>query len=386
MFFFYFLVQISSSTVWLTTASANHDPSEYWEFYALCVRLVLHIWALDTVIVFMYMYVLHSLLIPVIALHVVTLLSSWPAGGIPVGNMLMGEEEMDGGAAAAALPKEAKPTFLLLPSQKKLPTFSGLAEGKLEDWISDMLSAIEARPLSEEERVNFVYQHLSGPAKDEIRYRGRESVCIIFSTLRDVFGVRGSSVQLQRAFFDRRQKEGEKLRDFSHSLLDLFERAKRKSPHLMENKEHLLNHQFAEGVSDGILRKHLKKSIREDPDIDLFTLRSEAIEWAEESSLPVETQPQVAVEAAHAKSDTAMMLEILQKQQKQIDELTKTVRELQASKNSRPRSRASVPKCSFCHRDGHVTDKCYQLQLKKAEDMIAELRKSSRPSETTRGN
>lgn len=344
--------------------------------------LSLHVWPVG--MVFACMYALFSFFAFV---HVLILLSSWPAGGNPVLNMSM--DELGGGAEGdtPSVPKsEAKPTFLLLPSQKKLPTFSGLAEGKLEDWIVDMRSAIEARPLSEEEKVNFVYQHLSGPAKNEIRYRGRDSVSMIFSTLREVFGVQGSSVQLQRAFFERRQKEGEKLRDFSHSLLDLFERAKRKSPHLMDNKEHLLNDQFAEGVSDNILRKHLKKCIREDPDIDFFTLRSEAIEWAEESSLPVESQSKVVIEAAHAKPDTVVMMEMLQKQQEQIDELTKAVKELQASKMSRPRSKANPPKCSFCHRDGHTADKCYQLKLKNAEDMIAELKKSSKASGSSQGN
>ena len=48
----------------------------------------------------------------------------------------------------------------------------------------------------------------------------------------------------------------------------------------MQNKERLLNDQFAEGVSDVLLHKHLKKCIGEDQDIDFFSLRSEVIEWA----------------------------------------------------------------------------------------------------------
>ena len=66
------------------------------------------------------------------------------------------------------------PTFLLMPSQKKLPTFSGLAEGKLEDWILDMITAVESRPLSKVEKVDFVFQHLSGPARNEVKFRGKK--------------------------------------------------------------------------------------------------------------------------------------------------------------------------------------------------------------------
>ena len=133
-----------------------------------------------------------------------------------------------------------------------------------------MITAVESRPLSKVEKVDFVFQHLSGPARNEVKFRGKQSVEEIFLTLRDAFGEKRSSVQLQRAFFERKQKTNESLRDFSHGLLDLFERAKRRSPHLMSNKEHLLNDQFAEGVSDIILRKHLKKCIRGDSDIDFF--------------------------------------------------------------------------------------------------------------------
>ena len=283
---------------------------------------------------------------------------------------------------------QAKPTFLLLPSQKKLPIFSGLAESKLEDWICDMKSAVEARPLSEQEKVEFIFQHLSGPAKDEVKFRGRDSVDKIFFILRDVFGVQGSSVQLQRAFFERRQKEAENLRDFSHCLLTLFERAKRKSPYLLENKEHLLNDQFAEGMSDILLRKHLKKCIRVDPEIDFFSLRAEAIEWAEESLL--NSPPKVSLQASQVKTDTTLMMDMLQKQQKQIDELTKSVHELLSATSKRntggTRNRSNIPKCSFCYRGGHIEDKCYQLQLKKAEKIIAELKRKTSTPDTPQGN
>ena len=53
----------------------------------------------------------------------------------------------------------------------------------------------------------------------------------------------------------------------------------------MLNKNRLLWDQFAEGVSDIVPHKHLRKCIRENLAVDLFSLRSEAIQWAEETSL-----------------------------------------------------------------------------------------------------
>ena len=80
--------------------------------------------------------------------------------------------------------------------------------------------------------------------------------------LREAFGDQGSSVQIQRSFFERKQMPGESLRDFSHSLLDLFTRASLKSPHLMDKRDHLLKDQFAEGVRDTLLHKYLKSKLR----------------------------------------------------------------------------------------------------------------------------
>ena len=296
---------------------------------------------------------------------------------------------------------KTSPSYLVVPSQK-LSSFSGQTTIKLEDWIYDITTAVKSRPLSTEAEVDFALQHLSGPAREEVKYHEMRRLSDVFSVLRRTFGDQGSNVQLQRLFFERKQKPEENLRDFSHSLLDLFSRAARKSPQLMEKREHLLKDQFAEGVADISLRKYLKSKIRELPNLDFFELRTEAIEWAEESELLEASNylapRQVQLEATVAKSDTKTLLDVMHKQQqqleaqqKQISHLSQLIEEklVDLPKTPQPLNKpptGNKPKCDYCNRIGHTKANCYKKQLQEANDTIEELRKSINASKSQQGN
>ena len=101
-----------------------------------------------------------------------------------------------------------------------------------------------------------------------------------------MFGVKATGVQLQRQFFECKQKPFQSLRDFSHHdhLMEVFNRVINKCPHLGSSKDRLLCDQFSEGVSDQILRKHLKKQLRDKSSMFFLELRQEATEWAEEDN------------------------------------------------------------------------------------------------------
>ena len=108
-----------------------------------------------------------------------------------------------------------------MPSQKKLASYAGSPEALLKlDWICYVKATIRSCPLSEEDKVDFVFQHLTGPAREEVKFRPRKSV----------------------------EDEGENIQDFSRALLDLFDRASRKPPHLITHKEHVLCDQSVDGV------------------------------------------------------------------------------------------------------------------------------------------
>ena len=208
------------------------------------------------------------------------------------------------------------PTYFLIPSQKKLQSYSGsTSDIKLEDWIYGVTTAVKTRTLSTKAEVDFALQYLSGAAREEVKYHKVATVEALFRVNRDTFGEHGSSVRFQRTFFERKQTPDESLTSFSHSLLDLFTKAARKCPQLMEKREHLLKDQFAKGVYDVLLRKYLKSKLRESPEIDFFALRTEAIEWAEETegatSSSSSTPATISRQSVKEEPTTKSLLEIM---------------------------------------------------------------------------
>lgn len=90
-----------------------------------------------------------------------------------------------------------------------------------------------------------------------------------------------SYVALQEAFFSLRQKEGEKLLEFSLALMSLLEKVKQQLPNVV-NAETLLHDQFVEYVNNNTLRRELKQLVRRQPNSTLLEVKSEAFRWEQE--------------------------------------------------------------------------------------------------------
>ena len=75
--------------------------------------------------------------------------------------------------AVSGLKKEkSSPAFLLMPSQKKIKSFTGKEQDiTLEDWLCDIHASIASRPLADEDKVHFMFQHLEGAAREEVKLR-----------------------------------------------------------------------------------------------------------------------------------------------------------------------------------------------------------------------
>ena len=116
--------------------------------------------------------------------------------------------------------------------------------------------------------------------------------------------------------------------------------------------------------------------------MDFFALRSEAIEWAEEVDVshPAKST-HVRIQSAALESSTDKLLDLMYKQQKQLDNLTKLVQDkfTNLSKPHTVTSRRQLnTTCTFCNKTGHTTDTCYQRQIKEANNTIEELRKQAK--------
>ena len=106
--------------------------------------------------------------------------------------------------------------FVYIQRERRCPHFSGSkSDQSIHDWLENVESCLRDRHMSAREKALFLYDHLEGEAKAEIRFRSlaeREQPDTILSILKELYGSSSSFVSLQKQFFDRKQKEGESLK------------------------------------------------------------------------------------------------------------------------------------------------------------------------------
>lgn len=268
--------------------------------------------------------------------------------------------------------------FVFVPRDRNCPKFNGRSGIMIEEWVEEAQTCMRLRHLSTSDQAFFLFDHLEGEARDEIRYRPRderEDPNKIFQALRELYGCTSSYVALQESFFSRKQQDGETLLEFSLVLLNLLEKVKRQSPHGMPNADILLRDQFVEHVRDGALRRELKQFVRRQPTARLLDVRSEAMRWEREGmpggtrgrsqSVPSAYGIQYGVQGYQppggsnlASSELRELREMLKKQQQQLNQLTQNVAQIQ---NLQPRlqlSRSNQVICRRCQQPGHFAREC----------------------------
>lgn len=270
--------------------------------------------------------------------------------------------------------------LLFVPRDRKCPMFRGRMGIGLNEWLEEAQACTRARHLSSADEAFFLFDHLEGEAREEIKYRSAEErgdPTKITAILQDLYGCSESYVALQEAFFSRRQQEGESLLEYSLALMSLMGKVKARAPNNIVNSEILLRDQFVEQVLDGNLRRDLKQYMRRSPEATLLDVRGEAIRWEREglpavmrgrsNSVPSAFGIQYAVQGGYQRSgqtppssEVSEMKELLKRQQEQLDKLTQSISRLQNSQHGRrgrsPRLGPIV--CLRCQQPGHIAREC----------------------------
>lgn len=267
--------------------------------------------------------------------------------------------------------------LIYLPRDRKCPMFRGTTGLNIVEWIEEVQACTRARYLSPSEQALFMYDHLDGEAREEIKYRSREEredPAKILTILQELYGCSRSYVSLQEYFFSRKQQEGETLQEFSRALLCLMDKVIKKAPNGLVNEKVLLRDQFVEYVSDCSLRRELKQFVRDHPTATLVDVRSEAIRWEREGmpgggrgrsySVPSAIGFQHTVQGGHfadvkasnssVSSELSELKEILRNQQEQLTQLTKT---FATFSNATKTYREGVI-CRRCQQPGHYAKEC----------------------------
>lgn len=292
-----------------------------------------------------------------------------------------GAASVSSGTASGASASEVPPPvvterLVVIPRDRRCPVFNGRSGIGVAEWIEEIQTCMRARHLSVAEQALFIIDHLEGEARDEIRFRPgveRDDPARIFSILRELYGHSLSYVTLQQAFFARQQQEGETLQEFSLALLALMESIKQCAPDGMPNSEVLLRDQFVENVLDSSLRRELKQLVRREPTASLLKVRGEAIRWEREGlpggargrscSLPSAHGLQFSIQGRSAPAvvpqgpSLTELMDLLKRQQEQLNHLTHTVAALQAPRPQGRTARNSVI-CRRCQQPGHFAREC----------------------------
>lgn len=167
--------------------------------------------------------------------------------------------------------------------------FRGRSGIGLAEWIEEAKACMRARNLFMSDQAFFLFDHLEGEAREEIKYRPGVDCGDpprIIAILQELYGCSESYVALLEAFFSRRQQEGETLLEFFLALLSLMASVKQRAPSDMSNAQVLLQDQFVEHVHDCALRHELKQFLCRQPTATLLEVRGEAIRW-EREGVPV---------------------------------------------------------------------------------------------------
>lgn len=270
--------------------------------------------------------------------------------------------------------------ILYIPRERKCPVFRGSTGIGINDWVEEVQASMRARYLSPLDQAYFIYDHLEGDAKEEIRYRPkleRENPEAILNILKELYGCSKSYVALQENFFSRKQMEGETLQEYSHALFCLMEKVTRSAPGGVPNSAILLRDQFVEYVLDPSLRRELKRVVRLNPGYTLLDVRREAIRWEQEGQ-PSDTRGRsqsvpsfCAIQSSHPRGSgggfphqpqdgLTEIKELLVKQQEQINLLTQNMLQLQSRP---PHANKGGPLiCRQCQQPGHIARYCRQPQ------------------------
>lgn len=228
----------------------------------------------------------------------------------------------------------------VLYAQRKLGKFNG-DPGELEEWIREARASIAAQGLDGQAAAEFLLSYLDGSARREVRYADpqlRADPDGVFDLLQDAFGERLTATQLLNQFCSRNQRERESLQTFSHSLMELLDRALQQDPQCVPNRDHALRDNFAQKVKNKELRRLLTYTIRRNAQATFHEIREEAYKWLEDGGeapkrevaahmeeFGVTPSPRSAMEVES--SHTQKLLRLFERQQQSIDTLCEELKD-----------------------------------------------------------
>ena len=277
----------------------------------------------------------------------------------------------------------AHPPAKFVYAARKMSKFDG-SRDKLDDWIQEAKSTIANMGLKGKDASEFLITHLEGEAKREVKVlttEERSNPEEVLSLIEKQFGERYTQSQLISEFHGRKRCKGESLREFSHALMELLDRAVKGDPLAIADKDKTLRDRFVDGIDDHRLHIALSDRVEREPDIKFKDLR----DYAFKIELPVSTKPHAhstVVESTPSSTSEstiagiaelvkgqALLTKALEQQQQQQMQLAQRQEELYKLMldNAKQSSTASGGqgnsiRCYYCNKLGHKKVNCRKLK------------------------
>ena len=256
------------------------------------------------------------------------------------------------------------PSTVYVSRERKLPKLKGAAQGKddpdVEEWVSDMRAALKSRPMPQREAAEFVFEHLGGEAKNEVRHRPettRSDAEEILKVIETVFGDRSALPNLFEKFYKREQGAKEGLLEYSIALVTAWGKIEAQldpnnsSP---QTKDKTLKDRLTEGVRDHHLQRELRRLNLEEPSLSFWDFRERGLKWLGTSNDPVVQSAVRETSTQPTDKTTSEILELLRKQQAAMQALKEEVKGLQQIRRPTWGDRA----CYRCGSRDHFIREC----------------------------
>lgn len=213
--------------------------------------------------------------------------------------------------------------------EKKFTKFSGKPE-EVHDFVSEIGKYVKNRFKDEEDKIQYILEHLEKKPKTEIQLRtfsGKHSADEVLDLIVSIFGIKDSKIQIQQKFFSRSQETNESLEDYSHALMTILIEMQTIVPDLVKEFDSMLKERMAEGVKELSLRRELKRLNIERPNLEFHEFRELAYKWISESTSKkgYATCAEVSTESMSFQN----LEKLVKEQQVQLTNLTAAVERLQ---------------------------------------------------------
>lgn len=287
-------------------------------------------------------------------------------------------------APSMSAPVEYFPVGALL---RHLPKFDG-KNMTLQDWTERVRGAVKVCNLTPELRAEVALGTLEGDMRRTVMVRPeceRNTLEKIFSLLEGAQGGRAKVVQLRSHFFNRPQREGETLMQYSNALQETLNEIQRRDPEAMgafREVDRLLRDQFIVGLSNKFLQDKLQEMTRTTADMPFYNIYLAAVE-REEEYMPVTVKVVSSTHTTGGKSgpeDSESLRDVVQALRAELKELRLEVSQMKSgslqppgmtpapratpSRITRVRGLAERgPLCWACRQFGHMAREC-PLQMK----------------------